>query len=153
MEKFTTNAVSVASGTALAILNLSNPAATPTSRGRIFYLTVGSVATPADQAANFQIKRTTAAGTAAATFTPNNLDPAGPAGAYTSGQGAFSVEPTKTANKELLIFPLNQRGTFQWYASPGCELILPATQNNGACLETRTSTSTQTHTATMMFEE
>lgn len=153
MEKFTGFANGVASGTAKAILNLFNPAAAPTSRGKIFYLTASSVVTPADQAAAFQVKRTTAVGTEGSGFTPNNLDPAGPAGAYDFGVGAFSVEPTKTSNKELLVFSLNQRGTFQWYASPSCEIILAATQNNGACLETRTSTSTQAHEATIMFEE
>lgn len=152
-EKFATQCQGVASGTAKALINLFNPAATPTKRGRIYDILVGSVATPADQAAKFSVNRTTAVGTEAAGFTPNNLDPGGPAGEYDSGVGAFSAEPTKTSNKELLVFSLNQRATFRWVAAPGSELVLAATQNNGACLQTVTSTSTQAHEATILFEE
>jgi len=152
-EKFSTFATGVASGSALALINLFNTPATPTKRGRIYDILVGSVASPADQAANFAVNRTTAVGTEGSGFVPNNLDPAGPAGDYDSGIGAFSGEPTKTANKELLVFPLNQRATFRWVANQGSELLMAATQNNGACLQTKSSTSTQAHTATILFEE
>lgn len=152
-ERFVARSGSVASGTAKALWNLFNTAASPTTRGRIYDLTVGSVATPADQAANFSINRTSAVGTEGSGYTPINLDPGGPAGSYDCGQGAFSVEPTKTSNAELLGFPLNQRATFRWVAAPGGELALAATQNHGACLETKTSTSTQTHDSTVWFME
>lgn len=152
-ERFSTHAQGVASGTDKALINLFNPAATPTSRGRIYDILVGSVATPADQAAKFAVHRTTGVGTEGSGFVPNNLDPAGPAGAYDSGIGAFSVQPTETASKQLLVFSLNQRATFRWVASPGGELILAATQNNGADLKTVSSTSTQAHEATILFEE
>lgn len=153
MEKFSTNVASVASGTDKTLLTLFNPAAAPTGRARIFYVNVGSVATPGDQAANFLLNRITALGTEGSGLVPNNLDPGGPAGAYDSGLGVFSGEPTYTAAKQLLAFQLNQRGTFQFYANQGCELIMAATQNNGAGLKTSTSTSTQAHGACIMFEE
>ena len=153
MEKFATRVASVASGTDKTIINLFNPTATPTNRGRICDVVVGSVATPADQAADFLLNRTTAVGTEGSGLVPNNLDPAGPAGAYDSGLGVFSVEPTYTAAKQLLAFQLNQRATFRWVAAPGYELIMAATQNNGAGLKTITSTSTQAHGATILFEE
>ena len=153
MEKFTTSVASVASGNDKTLINIFNPAATPTNRTRIYYLSIGSVATPADQAANFSLGRTTAVGTEGSGLTPANVDPAGPAGACDSGLGVFSVEPTYTAGKTLLMVPLNQRATFQWYANPQGELILAATQNNGPGLKTASSTSTQAHTSTIMFEE
>lgn len=152
-EKFVTKAEAVASGTDKTLINLFNPTATPTRRGKIFDLVVGSVASPADQAAKFELTRTTAVGTEGSGFTPHNLDPGGPAGAYDSGIGAFSVEPTYTSNKELLVFSLNQRATFRFVASPGAEFVLAATQNHGAGLKTGSSTSTQAHEATIFFEE
>src|SRR5262245_5842691 len=122
-EKFCTRVASVASGTDKTLINLFNPAATPTSRGRITDVVVGSVATPADQAADFLLNRTTAVGTEGSGLVPNNLDPAGPAGAYDSGLGVFGAEPTYTVAKQLLAFQLNQRATFRWVGAPGYELI------------------------------
>lgn len=152
MEKFHAHGTA-ASGTNKAIWNLFNPAATPTGRARIYDLTIGSVATPADQACRFQIGRTTAVGTEDAGFTPVNLDSGGPAGAYDSGIGFSGGQPTKTANKELLTASINQRATFRWVAAPGGELIMAATQNNGACLNALSSTSTQAHESSVFFEE
>jgi hypothetical protein len=152
-EKYVTRVASVASGTDKTLINLFHSAATPTNRGRIVEVIVGSVATPADQAADFYLGRTTAVGTEGSGLIPNNLDPAGPAGDMDSGLGVYSVEPTYTAVKQLLAFQLNQRATFRWIAAPGFELMMTATQNNGAGLKTVTSTSTQAHGATILFEE
>lgn len=152
-EKYTSQVGSVATGTDKTIVAISNPAAAPTSRGRIADLFVGFAGTPGDQAALMLLGRITAAGTAGSSFTPNNLDPAGPAGAYASGLGVFTTEPTYTSNKSLLQFGLNQRATFRWVASPGYEIVLAATQNNGAGLKSSTSTSTQAASATLLWEE
>lgn len=152
-EKFSVSVASVASGTDKTLINLFNPAASPTCRARVSFILVGSPAAPADQAATFVFGRTTAVGTEGSGFTPNNLDPAGPAGQYDSGLGVFGSEPTYTANKALFVFPVNQRATYQWYANPGFEFVLPATQNAGAGLKTTGSSSTQAHGATILFEE
>lgn len=152
-EKYCTRVASVASGTNKTLINVFHSAATPTNRGRIFDVLVGSVATPADQAADFLLNRTTAVGTEGSGLVPNNLDPGGPAGDCDSGLGVFTGEPTYTASKQLLAFQLNQRATFRWVAAPGCELYMSATQNNGAGLKTVTSSSTQAHGCTIYFEE
>jgi len=152
-EKFATRVASVASGTDKTLINVFNPAATPTVRGRIFEVIAGSVATPDDQAADFYLGRTTAVGTEGSGLVPNNLDPGGPAGAYDSGLGVYSAEPTYTAAKQLLAFQLNMRATFRWVAMPGGELVMTATQNNGAGLKTASSTSTQAYGATIFFAE
>lgn len=152
-EKYSTRVASVASGTNKTLINIFHSAATPTNRGRITDLIVGSAATPADQAADFLLNRSTAVGTEGSGLIPNNLDPGGPAGDCDSGLGVFSVEPTYTAAKQLLAFQLNQRATFRWVAAPGYELMMTATQNNGAGLQTVSSTSTQAHGACIMFEE
>jgi hypothetical protein len=153
VEKFCTRVASVATGTDKTLINLFNPAATPVCRGRIFGVEVGSVTTPADQAADFLINRTTAVGTEGSGLVPNNLDPAGPAGAYDSGLGVFTGEPTYTAAKQLLAFQANQRASYRWQAAPGCELMMTATQNNGAGIKSVTSSSTQAHGACLFFYE
>ena len=152
-EAYTGFAAGVATGSAKAILNLFNPAATPTTRGRIYEINLSSVATPADQAAKFAVNRTTAVGTEGGGFTPNNLDPAGPAGAYDVGQGTFSVQPTLTANKELLVVSVNQRAVYRWVANEGRELVMAATQNNGAAINCVSSTSTQAAEACVFWLE
>ena len=151
-EKFSCMAASVASGTNKTVINLFNPAATPTNRGRISDLLASSHATPADQSCQFIVGRSTAVGTEGAGYVPNNLDPGGPAGAYDSGN-AHSAEPTYTSVKDLLNFSLNQRALFRWVSNPGYELLMAATQNNGLGLYSRASTSTQNHDATILFEE
>lgn len=152
-ERFSTQVASVASGTDKTLINVFNAVATPTHRPAIYEILVGSVATPADQAANFTFGRTTAVGTEGSGLVPANIDPGGPAGECDSGLGVFSVEPTYTAAKTLLMFPLNQRATFRWIAAPECEFKTTATQNNGGGLKTASSTSTQSHCATIMFVE
>lgn len=151
-ERFSVHAPAVASGTNKTLTNIFNPAATPTCRGKIYDLLVSSPATPADASATFYLNRSTGVGTEGTGFTPNNLDPAGPAGAYDSGY-AHSAEPTYTANKMLLNFALNLRATFRWVAAPGSEILMAATQNNGAGLYTPSSSGTHTHNATVLFEE
>lgn len=151
-ERFSSFAEGVASGTNKTVINLFNPAATPTRRLKIYDICIGSVATPADQACKFGLGRTTGVGTEGAGFVPVNLDVGGPAGEADSGN-AHSSEPTYTSNKELLVFSLNQRATFRWVCAPGSEFYSTATQNNGLGLKSRSSTSTQAHECTILHEE
>lgn len=144
---------SCAVGAAKGILNLHTVVAAPTHRARIYEVIVGCVAVPADAATKFGIIRTTAIGTEGAGFTPVPLDSAAPAATFDFGVGVFAVEPTKTANSELLVFSMNQRATFRWVAAPGSELILPATQNNGACLQSISSTVATAHEGAIYYEE
>lgn len=154
MEKFSASAAGVATGTDKTILNLFNPAATPTRRARIFDVLIGSVATPADVAIRMHIARTTAVGTEGAGFTPNNLDGGGPAGECDAGVGVYSVEPTYAASKQLLDFSFNQRALARWVAAPGCELVAAATQNYGLGLRSKSASSgTPAVEATILFEE
>lgn len=152
-EKFSVQAGGVASGADKTFVNLFNPAATPTTRGKIYELVIGCDDTPGDQAARIVVQRTTAVGTEGSGLTPHNLDPAGPAGAYDAGLGTFSVEPTYTANKVFLMVSLNQRAALNWKGYGGREFILAATQNNGAGVKSAVSTSTQAYETTILFEE
>lgn len=100
-----------------------------TVRPELYDVVVGSVATPADNAAQYYVQRFTAAGTVTA-VTPQALDPADPAALVTAGVNA-SVEPTYTAGAIMLRVPKNQRATFRWVAREGGEIKSPATAANG----------------------
>jgi hypothetical protein len=98
-------------------------------RPQIFYLAISSATTPADNAGEYFIQRYTAAGTSTA-VTPQTLDPGDPASVATAGVN-HSAEPTYTSGAILLRIATNQRATYQWYASPGGNLVMPATASNG----------------------
>jgi hypothetical protein len=152
MERFSAQG-SAAVGTNKTLINLFNQVASPTKRGGITDIIMGCAATPADQATKFYIGRTTALGTEASGYVPNNVDPGGPTtGEYDAGI-AHTVEPTYTANKELLVFSMNQRATFRWVAAPNFELLMAATQNYGAGLKSASSTGTAVHDACILFTE
>ena len=119
---------------ASATLPLMTVMGATTARPKIYDIIVGSAATPADNAAKFQIQRCTTAGTAGSALTPQALDAADPASVVTSGLAIFSVGPTLTANAFLLQWSQNQRATFRWVAAPGSELVIPATAANGLAL-------------------
>lgn len=124
--------------TASATLPLGILIGATTIRPLIYDILVGSDATPADNAAKYNIQRSTTtgtwAGTGGAAITPQALDPADPAALATANQGIASVGPTLTAAAFLLQWAQNQRATFRWVAAPGSELKIPATANNGLAL-------------------
>ncbi len=111
---------------ATTILGLTSAA---TIRPKLYDFTSGSAATPADNAGEYYIQRSTAAGTSTA-VTPQALDTGDPSSLASAGE-AHTVEPTYTANAILLAWTQNQRATFRWVASPGGEIVLPATAANG----------------------
>lgn len=124
--------------------------ATRPRRGKVYDILFGSEATPADNAFRYILQRCTAAGTSTG-VTPQPLDPADAATETDAGEN-HTIEPTYTANAILLAVGLNQRATFRWVASPGGELVYPATASNGLGVQTPTS-SAVTITATIHFQE
>lgn len=123
-----------------------------TIRPRIYEFLIGSVATPADNAWEFILGRTTAAGTSTA-FTPIALDPADPAALAAAGF-AHTVEPTYTANAQVLRIAGNQRAAVRWVAAPGGEIVLPATAANGiGCLSNAIGGSAVAMSFTVHWEE
>lgn len=113
------------------------------SRLSIYDIIQGSDATPADNDAEFAIRRTTTAGTTTTTFVPTLLDPANGAAA-----GIFvltaSAQPTITAASDLINIAQNQRATFRWVAAPNGELIVPATAAAGIAMMAVASNATGT---------
>ena len=122
-----------------------------TIRPRLYYLTIGASATPADQANNMQVLRSTAAGTSTA-VTPQAIDPGDPAALASAGSN-HTLEPTYTAGSIMLSFSFNSRANFQWYANPGKEIVVPATAANGLGLRFVVATGTQLHEGTFHYEE
>lgn len=122
--------------TASTTLALGNIIATANRRLALYDLIVGSEATPADNPFTLLVRRCTTVGTATA-VTPVALDPANPSGGVTqTANENHTVDPTITANSELLDIPFNQRATFRWVAAPDGELIVPAVASNGLVLST-----------------
>jgi hypothetical protein len=122
------------------------------SRGKIGNIILSSGATPDDQANNFDVKRTSGVGTEAGGHTPVPLDPDTVASSFDAGYG-HSVEPTETADSELLALSLNQRASISWLANPGSELIMPAVTNNGISVVRRSETGLYVIDCTVIFEE
>lgn len=103
--------------------------ATRPRRGYLFYWSIGSESTPADNNIEFQMKRCTTAGTATA-VTPTMIDPADVLTEADVGQ-SHTVEPTYTANSDVFREAFNQKYGAKWYAPPGGEIVYPATASNG----------------------
>lgn len=125
--------------------------ATP-RRNKIYYVECGSDATPADNAAEYNLQRYTVDGTSTA-VTPQALDP-GDAAALSEAGEAHSIEPTYTANAIMLGWMQNQRATYQWFAPPGGEIVTPATADNGAGVQSITVAGSAVNTGVCIhFEE
>lgn len=137
-----------AAGTNLTILAL---VAATTTRGRIYDIVIGSDATPADVATEFNLIRGTVSGTGTA-VTPRALDPADPA-ALLVGEGGTFTGQTKTANSDMLQIALNQRATFRWVAAPEGEIVVPATSDNFVAIESIGSGGTPNVNATIHYLE
>lgn len=129
-----------------------NADATTARRQKVYYVECGSDATPADNAAEYVLQRYTAAGTSTP-VTPQALDPADAAALADAGE-AHTGEPTYTANAILLAWMQNQRATYQWFAPPGGELVIPATASNGLGVQVITVAGSAVNTGVCVhFEE
>lgn len=137
-----------AAGTTLPIMNLTGSAAI---RLRLSDIIIGSDATPADIATEFNIVNTSSVGTGGTTLTEAPLDPLTVAATGAGIGGTFTGAPT--AGNILLMIALNQRATFRWVAAPGYELISAATAANGLELISVNSGGTPNINATFLWEE
>jgi hypothetical protein len=131
------------------ILGVSQPASA-LKRLKISYVSVGSDAT-ADNAFSAVLQRTTAPGTSTS-VTPQRRDPADGAASAVAGQ-AHTVEPTYTSGENVLSIAGHQRSTFQWYAIPGHEIVVPVTNNAGIGFKTITVTTAFNQVVIFEWEE
>lgn len=143
-----TNATNTVSTTA----PMFNIVGATTTRVRIYDITSGSDASPADNAAKFAFQRSTANFGTPVNVTPVALDPADPASlALFSTPGGTA--PTLTANSFPLQWSQNQRATYRWVAAPDSELVIPATAAAGLALMSQTATSAVNFVWTVLWSE
>jgi len=64
-----------------------------------------------------------------------------------------TAEPTYTSTEELLEYPLNTRGTFRWVATPGSEIVTPATNDAGYGIVAFHASITTDYRATALWIE
>jgi hypothetical protein len=117
-------------------------AASNMRRAKVYDLTIGCDASPADNAFVHIGQRCSTAGTGAA-LTPNALDPADSLASTIVAKDTITSDPTLTAN--AFVFPgfaLNQRASFRWVAAPYGEIIIPATASNGVIFGLKAATTT-----------
>lgn len=140
-----------AAGATLVLLNLTGAA---TIRANIYQWTIGSDATPADLAGEFNLMRTTTAGAGGTSLGENAGDPLVIAAVAAATGGTFTSVPTVTANSDLEQVGLNQRATYSWTcAYPGRELITAATAANGIAVYCRNHGGTPNVNTTLKWFE
>ena len=100
-----------------------------TTRGWVYFFSLSSSATPADNAIEWIVQRSTANGTGTSVV-PALLDLADAVALCVAVENQ-TVEPTFTAATEVFDNGVNQRMTFQWNANPDGELVMPATAAAG----------------------
>lgn len=133
------------------VLQVKQPASV-LKRLKIGYVQVGSDVS-ADSAYELNLQKTTNGGTPAGTFTPIARDPADGAASAVINRGVFTGEPTYTANAVQLPVFGHQRSTFQWYASPGHEIVIPLTNDAGIGMQVITSDTPFNMGASIEWEE
>jgi len=120
-------------------------------RPRLFEFSVGSHATPADYASEFQMVRSTTAaptGGAAPTIAPIDMaDPAALASAYDAATGG------ETMSTVLGTWGVNMRAAFRWVAAPAKEFVCPNTQYAGLGLQVTAQSSAYNTDLTIFWEE
>lgn len=138
--------------------NVASPADTilgitggTTWRPCVYMISIGSYATPADAAFEWNIQRSTAAGTNTS-VTPSPLFGGDIASNTTAGEN-HTAEPTYTAGQILWRMPLNQRASHTIHFDPEGGLVVPATANNGLGIYANHASSTVVTTAMFHFAE
>ncbi len=134
-------------GTNLTIISLEGAAA---ARPKLMHVILGSDATPANIATQFNVSLITAAGAAGTSITVTKIKNLSPAALITA-RGGTMTEPTYGGI--LLLIALNQQATFQWWANPGYEPEPPVGTANGVATRSIASGGTPNVDCTMLWEE
>lgn len=135
---------------ATTIISVSADATRP-RRSKIYDVLIGSDATPADNAAEYNLQRISNPQTSTA-ITPQALDPADAATETDAGE-AHTIEPTYTSNAVMLNIMSNQRATVRWVSAPGGEIVIPATASNGLGLVVVTVAGSAVNTGCQIYFE
>lgn len=125
--------------------------ATTLRRAWIYDVLFGVDGTPADNAMSWKMDRQTTLGTGSAAV-PAPLDTADAAALITATVN-HTIEPTVTAATQLIEVGVNQRASYRWVASPGGELVVPATNLAGIGLRAKSPGYTGTALASINWWE
>lgn len=126
-----------------------------TTRVKMYELVQGSRGTPADAAAVFIVARLTNTPSTGTALTETPLDVADVAAkaAGTSGAKGTVFTTAPTIGNVYLTYGLNQRASFRWIASPGCEFMASAAATDGWDFYSLTQSTAWAVDATMYWEE
>jgi hypothetical protein len=105
----------------------------------------------ADTTFSYIVRRVTASATGTS-LTPSPFDSQDAACRATSEHLITADHASFSSGAELFRRPVNNRATYDWYASEGRELVGPATSASGLSLGVA-SASTSTFAGTVAFEE
>lgn len=152
MPKYAAEGNRATSTTTATVLEWHASSGTKARRLKFYFLSIGFPGTPGDVEVEIIAQRTTAAGTVGGAVVPKPLDFADDAALSVAGE-AHSVEPTYTTAEAMLSLPVHQRNTVLWYAPPGGEIVVPATNLAGLGVQTDASSGTPTCTAVLHAEE
>lgn len=104
-----------ATNTASATVPMVSLFGTATSQIGIYEINAGSDAT-ADNAVKYAVRRASARGTQATTFTATAADQNVTQAALTTVDLTWNINPTITASSEVLQWGMHQRATYRWVA-------------------------------------
>lgn len=123
-----------------------------TIRPSLYEILISCGITPASQAAEYQVKRSTGAGTSTS-LTPVAADPNDQGNNLASMGYAHSGEPTYTAARTCLQVSVNQQSTWRWITVPEDGILMPSTAANGLGLFTLSVTSAFATDVTLRYVE
>lgn len=123
--------------------------AAATRRPRLLQVIIGCEGTPADNVAEFAIRKftTMGSGTQGTTFQADSADGAPQVLTWNN----FTTEPTYTSGN-LVEISLNQRATVIWNAPLGAEIAVPTGTTNGIGVQAITA-PTLPYNITMVWDE
>lgn len=122
-----------------------------TVRPRVYDFLMGASGTPADNALEYALQKTTAAVGVGTSVTPEPLDPADVAALVTVLED-LTTEPT-LAGIPIFDIGVNLRASYRWVAAPDSEIIIAAVANEGLAAMVLSSAYTGQAEATLMHEE
>jgi hypothetical protein len=149
MAKYGAELTKATTSTTVGVGSLEAPAS-GMRRIALQHMLFGSEAAPAENAFKLRVRRTTTANTGSAVV-PRALDAADPV-AVSLPKENLTVEGSLSDITGPAV-PTHQKATFQWWAMPGSEIIVPATALAGLIFQTPTAGGTPAATWYLIFEE
>lgn len=117
----------------------------------LYEIVLGNSITPADNAGEYRIIRTSTAGSTPIAVTEGQLDPDSAPPLVVADGGDFGTDPTE-AGGSLLGIPLNQRATFRWVTNTK-PIMGVNTADNGLALDVVAQSTAFLLTTTFMWDE